>query len=208
MRCSAELGACRSPRTICQTHAMQLWHSISRSGEIRWPREPGWPWKSMDVHGITPYGLKRRWILMHEKDRVHRFLEGLRPEVRIHVELKNPTTLSDAVEWAIQADSLVWQIKRRRSSPTPGAFHHPFQQQRQEPIRKPSHHHSDTIAHLFGGRYQIGKKYGDGTFLHQNDGYHSGTKMVMVLHCTIKVEPSVWYLDGDGNCWHHYDGTT
>ena len=64
---------------------------------------------------------------MHEKDRVHRFLEGLRPEVRIHVELKTPTTLSDAVEWAIQADSLVWQIKRRRSSPTAGAFHHPIQ---------------------------------------------------------------------------------
>ena len=75
---------------------------------------------------------------MHEKDRVHRFLEGLRPEVRIHVELKNPTTLSDAVEWAIQADSLVWQIKRRRSSPTPGAFHHPFQQQRQEPHTGPT----------------------------------------------------------------------
>lgn len=70
---------------------------------------------------------------MHEKDRVHRFLEGLRPEVRIHVELKNPATLSDAIEWAIQADSLVWQIKKRRSSPTPGASHYPIHQQRQEP---------------------------------------------------------------------------
>lgn len=69
---------------------------------------------------------------MHEKDRVHRFLEGLRPEVRIHVELKNPATLSDAVEWAIQADSLVWQIRKRRSSPTPGTFPRSTQQQQQE----------------------------------------------------------------------------
>lgn len=66
---------------------------------------------------------------MNEKDRVHRFLEGLRPEVRIHVELKNPTNLSDAVEWAIQADSLVWQVKRRHSSSTPRPFYPSRQQQ-------------------------------------------------------------------------------
>jgi len=48
---------------------------------------------------------------MNEKDRIFRFLEGLKPEVRIHVELKNPATLAEAIEWAIQTDSLVWQIK-------------------------------------------------------------------------------------------------
>jgi hypothetical protein len=49
---------------------------------------------------------------MGEKDRIYRFLEGLQPEIRIHVELKNPKTLAEAIEWAIQTDSLVWQIKK------------------------------------------------------------------------------------------------
>lgn len=35
---------------------------------------------------------------MNEKDRIFRFLEGLKPEVRIHVELKNPRTLAEAIE--------------------------------------------------------------------------------------------------------------
>jgi hypothetical protein len=49
---------------------------------------------------------------MSERDRIYRFLEGLQPEIRIHVELKGPKTLAEAIEWAIQTDSLVWQIKR------------------------------------------------------------------------------------------------
>jgi hypothetical protein len=49
---------------------------------------------------------------MSERDRVYRFLEGLKPEVRIHVELRNPSTLAEATEWAIQTDSLIWQIKK------------------------------------------------------------------------------------------------
>jgi hypothetical protein len=49
---------------------------------------------------------------MSEKDRIYRFLEGLQPEVRIHVELKGPKTLAEATEWAIQTNSLVWQIKK------------------------------------------------------------------------------------------------
>ena len=49
---------------------------------------------------------------MNEKDRLYRFLEGLKPEVRIHVELKKPDTLAEAIELAIQTDSLLWQIRR------------------------------------------------------------------------------------------------
>ena len=78
---------------------------------------------------------------MNEKDRIHRFLMGLRPEVRIHVELKSPTTLSDAVEWAIQADSLLWQSKKqRRPSSTPRSFYpaNRQQQQQQEPRTGPT----------------------------------------------------------------------
>lgn len=49
---------------------------------------------------------------MDEKDRIHRFMEGLKPEVRIHVELKNPVTLAETVAFAIQTDSLIWQVKK------------------------------------------------------------------------------------------------
>lgn len=58
---------------------------------------------------------------MSEKDRIFRFLEGLKPDVRIHVELQNPNTLAEAVELAIKADSLVWQVKKGNSGfkPTP-----------------------------------------------------------------------------------------
>jgi len=49
---------------------------------------------------------------MDERDRIFRFLRGLKPEVAIHVELKGPTTLAEAIEWAIKADSLVWQLKK------------------------------------------------------------------------------------------------
>jgi hypothetical protein len=50
--------------------------------------------------------------LMEERDRLYRFLEGLKPEVRIHVELQNPTTLAQAIQLAIQTDSILWQVKK------------------------------------------------------------------------------------------------
>ena len=49
---------------------------------------------------------------MEEKDRIYRFISGLKPEIRLHVELKQPVTLSAAVELAIQVDSLMWQVKK------------------------------------------------------------------------------------------------
>jgi len=39
---------------------------------------------------------------MDEADRVHRFVKGLKPEVRIHVTLQSPSTLHDAIELAIR----------------------------------------------------------------------------------------------------------
>jgi hypothetical protein len=53
---------------------------------------------------------------MDEKDRLFRFMEGLKPEVRIHVELKKPSTLAEAIELAIQTDSLLWQIVKKGPS--------------------------------------------------------------------------------------------
>ena len=52
---------------------------------------------------------------MSEGDRVSRFLAGLKPQVRLHVELQHPDTLARAIELAIQVDSLVWQLQHRSS---------------------------------------------------------------------------------------------
>jgi len=50
---------------------------------------------------------------MEEHDRIHHFVKGLKPEVRIHVKLHDPASLSKAIELAIQADSMVWDVSRR-----------------------------------------------------------------------------------------------
>lgn len=45
---------------------------------------------------------------MDEADRVHRFIRGLKPAVRMEIKLRQPKTLADAIELALQADSLLW----------------------------------------------------------------------------------------------------
>lgn len=55
---------------------------------------------------------------MDEADRVHFFIRGLKPEVRMHVALHKPATLHDAVELAIQADSLLWSMHKGRKLPS------------------------------------------------------------------------------------------
>jgi hypothetical protein len=45
---------------------------------------------------------------MDEKDRVHRFVEGLKPEVRKWIRLQKPTTLAAAIAMATHADHTVW----------------------------------------------------------------------------------------------------
>lgn len=54
---------------------------------------------------------------MDEADRVHFFIRGLKPEIRMHVTLRKPATLHDAVELAIQADGLLWGMRKERKPP-------------------------------------------------------------------------------------------
>jgi hypothetical protein len=49
---------------------------------------------------------------MDEGDRVHRFIKGLKTEVRLHVALQQPDTLNKAIELAVKADAMVWKDKR------------------------------------------------------------------------------------------------
>lgn len=49
---------------------------------------------------------------MDEPDRIHHFIKGLKPQVRIHVKLQRPPTLQDAVELAIKADATIWERGR------------------------------------------------------------------------------------------------
>lgn len=53
---------------------------------------------------------------MEEKDRIFHFLSGLKPTIRLYVQPHRPTTLHDAIELAIQMDTLVWQSKRSTSA--------------------------------------------------------------------------------------------
>jgi hypothetical protein len=58
---------------------------------------------------------------MDEADRVHRFIRGLKPAVRMEIKLRQPKTLADAIELALQADSLLWAAegRNRRFLPKP-----------------------------------------------------------------------------------------
>lgn len=49
---------------------------------------------------------------MDEGDRIHRFVKGLKPELRTHVWLQNPVTLNKAIELAVKADATMWQNRR------------------------------------------------------------------------------------------------
>lgn len=49
---------------------------------------------------------------MTEKDRVDRFLRGLKPDIRVLVELQKPAMLVDAIELATQIDSIMWQSRK------------------------------------------------------------------------------------------------
>jgi hypothetical protein len=46
---------------------------------------------------------------MHEQDTVDRFIRGLKPELRLQVELRHPATLAETLELAIQVDAFMWQ---------------------------------------------------------------------------------------------------
>jgi hypothetical protein len=54
---------------------------------------------------------------MDEADRVHFFIKGLKPEIRMHVTLRKTATLHEAVELAIHADGLLWGMNKGRKPP-------------------------------------------------------------------------------------------
>lgn len=61
---------------------------------------------------------------MEEKDRIFHFLSGLKPNIRVYVQPHRPNTLHDAVELAIQMDTLLWQSKRGTSGYQTGTAGH------------------------------------------------------------------------------------
>ena len=61
---------------------------------------------------------------MHPADAVCRFVKGLKPQIRLHVELQRPTTVNDAIRLAQAADSALYftrptyPVNRPTPSPT------------------------------------------------------------------------------------------
>lgn len=52
---------------------------------------------------------------MDEADRIHHFVNGLKPKVKIHVKLQNPKSLNEAIEAAMRTDSMLWNGKSNGS---------------------------------------------------------------------------------------------
>lgn len=66
---------------------------------------------------------------MDESDRIHCFIKGLKPAIKVHVKLQRPSTLHDAVELAIQADATIWERGRSRSQLSSSTSRVPSSQQ-------------------------------------------------------------------------------
>ena len=49
---------------------------------------------------------------MDEGDRIHKFIKGLKPQIRAHVWLQNPVTLTKATELAVKADAVLWDSQK------------------------------------------------------------------------------------------------
>lgn len=56
---------------------------------------------------------------MDEKDRIHNFIAGLKPDVRVHVKLRQPASLNEALALAAQADNVIWSEKRSKGPHNP-----------------------------------------------------------------------------------------
>ena len=54
---------------------------------------------------------------MHPADAVYRFVKGLKPQIRLHVELQRPTTVNDAIRLAQAADSALYFTNRLPCQP-------------------------------------------------------------------------------------------
>ena len=54
---------------------------------------------------------------IHPSDVVYRFLQGLKPTIRLHVELQRPATLDDAITLAQTVDSTLFSIRQHTTTP-------------------------------------------------------------------------------------------
>jgi Ty3 transposon capsid-like protein len=60
---------------------------------------------------------------MDEADRIHNFIRGLKTAIQMDVTLKKPPTLTDAIELACQADSLMWANRKGKFQGFPRHAH-------------------------------------------------------------------------------------
>lgn len=104
---------------------------------------------------------------MDEADRVHFFIRGLKPEIRMHVTLRKPATLHEAVELAIQADGLLWGMQKGRK-PSDFAPRSNYSGQRQPmdsaptPMELGSMEHEDDVPsemYVMEGRRKVLRCY-------------------------------------------------
>ena len=49
---------------------------------------------------------------MSERDKMYRYLTGLKPDIRLHVEMQHPTTLNEAMSFAQTADATMFMVRR------------------------------------------------------------------------------------------------
>eukprot|EP00891_Asterochloris_glomerata_P002666 jgi/Astpho2/2666/Aster-07013 len=48
---------------------------------------------------------------MHPADAIYQFVKGLKPQIRLHVELQRPSTVNDAMRLAQAADSALYYTR-------------------------------------------------------------------------------------------------
>lgn len=61
---------------------------------------------------------------MDEADKLYKFLSGLKPAIQMHVTLQRPTTLAEAQNLAIRADSSLWAMGQRGGRSNHDRYHH------------------------------------------------------------------------------------
>jgi hypothetical protein len=53
---------------------------------------------------------------MDEADKLHKYISGLKPSLKMHVTLQRPKTLAEAQDLAIRADNSMWALRDGRSA--------------------------------------------------------------------------------------------
>lgn len=91
---------------------------------------------------------------MDEADRIHFFIRGLKSEIRMHVTLRKPVTLHEAVEMAIQADGLLWSMLKGRKPPS-NTQRPNFPVQKQSVNSSPTPMELGSMEHEDGGQAEL-----------------------------------------------------